>query len=452
MKKVAVILLILLIGLLYHSIAQPIISLNPVITTGLNSPMQFVHAADGSKRIFIVQKAGSILVYNSSFNFIGTFLTVTGITSANERGLLSMAFHPDYSNNGFFYVYYTNGSGDLEIARYQVNNSNPNLANASSKVIVITIPHPTNTNHNGGELHFGKDGYLYLSTGDGGGGGDPNNNAQNTSSLLGKMLRFNVNTSLVAPFYSLPENNPYNNEVFAYGLRNPFRWSFDRLNDDMWIGDVGQNSWEEINYRKKEQSLNSNYGWRCYEGNAIFNTAGCGNIANYVFPAYTYATQNPSAAITGGNVYRGRTYIDLYRYYISADFYSGKIYITLQDTVNNSFTTTDQTVSNTGIADFGETEDGELFAVSLTANAVYRVSANGSIRYIFTGTGNWNVASNWSNNTIPPTSLPAGSEIIIAPEVAGTCILNIQQTILPGASLLVDENKKLLIEGDLIIQ
>jgi glucose/arabinose dehydrogenase len=181
-----------------RSTAQPVLTLTPVITTGLSSPTEFVNAGDGSHRIFIVQKGGSILAYDSSYNFLSTFLTVPNITSSGERGLLSMAFHPAYASNGFFFVYYTNASGDLEVARYHVS-TNPNVAD-TAKVIVITIPHPTNANHNGGELHFGNDGYLYLSTGDGGGAGDVPNNAQDTTRLLGKILRFNVNTSPTPPY------------------------------------------------------------------------------------------------------------------------------------------------------------------------------------------------------------------------------------------------------------
>jgi glucose/arabinose dehydrogenase len=223
--------------------AQPALSLTPVITTGLSSPIQFVHAGDGSNRIFIVQQGATIKVYDASFNYLSDFLTVSNVTVGGERGLLSMAFHPAYASNGFSYVYYTNTAGDLELARYHVS-SDANVADAASKVVLITIPHPTNSNHNGGELHFGADGYLYLSTGDGGGGGDVPNNAQNTAVLLGKMLRFNVNTSNVSPYYTIPAGNPFGNEIYDLGLRNPFRWSFDRLTKDMWIGDVGQDSFE----------------------------------------------------------------------------------------------------------------------------------------------------------------------------------------------------------------
>lgn len=435
--------------------AQPVISYTPVIT-GLSSPIQLVNAGDLSKRIFIVEKLGSIQVFDSAYVSKGTFLTVTGITSSGERGLMSMVFHPQYSSNGFFYVYYTNGNGDLELARYHVS-SDPDIADETSKKILITIPHPTNTNHNGGELHFGNDGFLYLSTGDGGGGGDVPNNAQNTNLLLGKMLRFDVNTSDTPPYYSLPVDNPYDNEIFAVGLRNPFRWSFDRLTYDMWIGDVGQDSREEINYRPFDSTRNVNYGWRCYEGNIIYNNSGtgCGQpIENYNFPVYDYTTPSPSGAVTGGTVYRGNTYIDLRGYYIGADFFTGIVYRVLYNSSTYSADTYPLTPSPlvTGLADFGETEDGELYAVSLFANTVYRITSDGPIGYTFIGNGNWDIADNWSNSAIPPSTLPAGAEILIDPVAGGEAVLNTVQTVAPGAKFNVKSNKNLRIVGDLVIQ
>ena len=434
--------------------AQPTLSYLPVIT-GLSAPMQLAHAGDGSKRIFIVQKSGSILAYSNTYNLLSTFLTVTDITSTGERGLLSMAFHPGYAVNGFFYVYYTNNNGDLELARYKVSDD-PNLADALSKVILVTIPHPTYQNHNGGELHFGNDGYLYLSTGDGGSGGDPSNNAQNTSLLLGKMLRFDVNTSGTAPYYTIPPGNPYGNEVYAFGLRNPFRWSFDRLTHDMWIGDVGQDSYEEINYRPYDSSVNVNYGWRCYEGDIVYNNTGngCGApVSNYIFPVHSYATPSPGS-VTGGTVYRGNRFIDFRGYYVATDYFSGILYLVKYDSISHLATTTTQTVSPnvTGISDFGETEDGELYAVSLSANTVYQMQANGSLGYTFTGNGNWEIASNWSYNNIPPSVLPAGAEIIIDPAINGECVLNSIQTISAGAKFSVRQNKKFIITGDLLLQ
>jgi glucose/arabinose dehydrogenase len=354
-------------------LVAPQISLTSVISSGLSAPMQFVHAGDGSKRIFIVQKAGTIRVYDSTFNFLSVFGTVSNVSTSGERGLLSLAFHPNYSTNGFLYVYYTNTAGNLELARYHVNSGSPNTLDAASKVIVLTIPHPTNSNHNGGELHFGTDGYLYLSTGDGGGAGDVPNNAQNTAVLLGKILRLNVNTSATAPYYAVPAGNPFSNEVYAYGLRNPYRWSFDKATQDMWIGDVGQDSWEEINFRAAASTLGTNYGWRCYEGNATYNAAGCTGT-NYIFPVHAYTTQNPAASITGGVVYRGTTYPALQGVCLSADFYSGVFYKIVPN--GSGWDVTTQTLSPTGIVDFGETESGEVYVVSNTGNSVFRVTSN----------------------------------------------------------------------------
>lgn len=433
--------------------AQPVLALTPVIT-GLTQPMQLVHPGDGSNRIFIVQKGGTILVYNKAYSSLGTFLTIsTGITASGEQGLLSMAFHPDYVHNGFFYVYYTNGTGDLELARYHIS-ADANVADDQSRVVLKTIPHQAAANHNGGELHFGNDGYLYLSTGDGGGAGDQPNNAQNTTVLLGKMLRFAVNTSNIAPYYSIPPDNPFNNEIFAYGLRNPFRWSFDRATYDMWIGDVGQDSWEEINFRPADSTLGSNFGWRCYEGNFPQDlSVGCtAPLSDYAWPVYAYATPNPSGAITGGTVYRGNTYVAFRGYYVAVDFFTGIFYKVKYDSLTHTSTTSTQTITPTGIVDFGETEDGELYAVSLNAGTVYRITSDGPLAYTFTGDGNWDIASNWSNSTIPPASLPAGAEIIIDPAGNGECILNVPQTVLSGAKLSVQKNKKFRVNGNLQIQ
>lgn len=351
--------------------SQPVLSLTPVISTGLNQPLQFVHAGDSSNRVFIVQRVGGIKVYDASFNFLSIFLTVPNVALDGERGLLSMAFHPNYKTNGFFYVHYVNLAGNIEVDRYHVSND-PNVADPTSKAVVIIIPHPGPNNHNGGELHFGSDGFLYISTGDGGGGGDNGNNAQSITKLLGKMLRIDVNTSSTAPYYTIPPGNPYGNEIFASGLRNPFRWSFDRNNYDMWIGDVGQESFEEVDYRPKDSTTGANYGWRCYEANSPFNIAGCNAISNYVFPVYNYPTPNPAGAITGGLVYRGSAYPSLQGYYLSADFFTGIFNLTTSDGTGG-WTTTTQTLTPTGIGDFGETESGEVYVCSVFNGIVSRV-------------------------------------------------------------------------------
>lgn len=429
----------------------PILSFDTVIT-GLSQPIQIVNAGDGTGRIFIVQKGGGVRVYNKNYGFIRSFLVVTGISTSGEQGLLSMAFHPDYENNGFFYVYYANTAGNLELARYKVS-SNPDSADLNSRVILKTIPHPTNTNHNGGELHFGPEGYLYLSTGDGGGGGDVPNNSQNTSILLGKILRFAVDTSSIAPYYTIPTDNPFGNEVFAYGLRNPFRWSFDRLNYDMWIGDVGQDAFEEVNHRRYDSINAVNYGWRCYEGNNTFNTSGCGPRANYTFPIYTYPLPAAtSGSITGGTVYRGELYPALQGYYIATDYTSGRFYKIKYDSVAHTYDTSTQVLAPSGIVDFGETEEGELFATNLNNGRLLRLVSAGAVQYTFTGNGNWDVATNWIANKIPPAVLPDNCKIVIRPITGGECILNIPQTIPPGTSLVVENDKQFRINGNLTIQ
>ena len=448
MKTFTPLLIFVLLG--YQILAQPTISLTQVIT-GLSQPMQVVNAGDGSKRIFIPQKTGEIKVFDKNFTPLGTFLSITGIQTGGEGGLLSLCFHPQYKSNGLFFVFYTNSSNDLELARYQVSNTDTNLANPSSKKILITIPHPTYTNHNGGTLRFGKDGFLYLSTGDGGSGGDPSNNAQNTSVLLGKMLRFSVNTSNTAPYYSIPVTNPFGNEVLAYGLRNPFRWNFDRLTSDMWIGDVGQNAFEEIN-RSHRDSLATNYGWRCYEGNSIYNTTGCGAISNYRFPVYAYANPSVGSSVIGGTVYRGETYISMKGYYLGVDFNTGNLFKIKFDSLVYNYNITIQAMFPTGISDFGETENGELFVTNLYGGNVSRVQSNGPIQYTFIGNGNWTNPANWSNNTVPPSNSLTGSIIAIRPIINGECVINVPVTITIGTKILIENQKVLRMNSNLVIQ
>jgi len=430
--------------------AQPTLTLQPVIT-GLSQPMQFVDAGDSSGRVFIPQKGGTIRVYDRDFVLKRTFLTLTGIPTGGEQGLLSMAFHPDFRNNGFFFIYYTNGNSDLEISRYRVSATNPDSADVASRVIVLTIPHPTYTNHNGGELHFGPDGYLYLSTGDGGGGGDPGNNAQNTSSLLGKLIRIDVSTGNTAPYYTVPAGNPFGNPVYAYGLRNPYRWEFDRQTGDLWIGDVGQNAFEEVNYRPADSIRGTNFGWRCYEGFNNYNTNGCGPAASYTPPVLVYPTP-PRASVTGGTVYRGETWTDLQGWYLACDFYSGRWYKMKYNAGTQVFDTSSQVLSPTGIVDYGEDQEGEMFAACLNNGTVYRITTGAPIDYVFTGNGNWNKASNWKKRVVPPAVLPAGCRILIRPADGGECILNVPQTIPAGTEIIVENDKQFRINGNLTIQ
>ncbi|MCS6781435.1 MAG: PQQ-dependent sugar dehydrogenase, partial [Geminicoccaceae bacterium] len=241
-----------------------------------------------------------------------------------------MAFAPDYATNGRFYVYYVNVAGDLVIARYHVS-TNPDVADVNSEQIVLTIPHPIHNNHNGGQLAFGpNDGLLYIGPGDGGSGGDPPNNAQNPAQLLGKLLRINVEAGNPVT-YTIPTTNPftqtsgYRGEIWALGLRNPWRFSFDRATGDLFIADVGQYAWEEVNYQPANSNGGQNYGWRCFEGNADYNTSGCGPRGNYTFPVSAYG-RDQGCSVTGGYVYRGALYPNLTGRYLYSDFCSGRIW------------------------------------------------------------------------------------------------------------------------------
>lgn len=448
MKKAHLILAFTLLN--FNIFAQPNISLNLVIT-GLNQPMQFTNAGDGTNRIFIPQKGGEIKVFDRNFVSLGTFLTVTGIASGGEQGLLSLCFHPQYKTNGLLFVYYTNLSGNLEVARYQVS-SNTNVVDISTKKIVITIPHPNYSNHNGGTLRFGKDGFLYLSTGDGGSGGDPANNSQNSNVLLGKMLRLNVTTSNTAPFYTIPLGNISGTEVLAKGLRNPFRWNFDRLSGDMWIGDVGQNAFEEIS-RVHQDSMQVNYGWRCYEGNDTYNTTGCLPAANYRFPVVAYKNPDDGRSVVGGTVYRGQTFLSMKGYYFGVDFYTGKLYKIKFDSLTFTYNITSQIIVPQNISDFGETEDGEMYVTNLSNGNVYRMIADGPVlQYTFTGNGNWTNPANWSNNAVPSITSPSGSIIIISPATGGECVVNIPVSINSGIKIRIDNSKLLRMSSNLTFQ
>lgn len=345
---------------------EPVLSLTPLVN-GLDQPMQLVNAGDGTNRIFVVHRSGAITVFDQSFTLIGTFLTVTDVNTLTEDGLLSMAFHPDYGDAlnsffGYFFVYYTSSiTGNLEIARYQVSSGDPNVANPA-KTIILSIPHSADF-HNGGTIQFGNDGYLYLGTGD---GGPTPEEAQDETSLLGKMLRIDVNTSTTFPFYTIPPGNPYGDEIWALGFRNPFRWDFDRATGDIWITDVGEDGWEEINYTVANSTAGINYGWQCYEGNAQWVFTGC--TSSYTSPAYAYANTG-TASVIGGTVYRGTAVLanaPLQGYYLAADHYTGNIYKIKPN--GPGWTTYIQPGLLTRIVNFGEAENGELYVVSLRDN------------------------------------------------------------------------------------
>ncbi len=385
-------------GMMLLSYAPPAKSQPPVVSysnfiTGLSAPIDLVNAGDGSNRLFIVQQGGLIRLYEGGvlYNFLNMGPTGENlISTGGEQGLLSMVFHPDYDGvtTPYFYVYYTNTAGDLALRRYStIAGAGPPsiIADVSSDVLIMTIPHPTNSNHNGGKLNFGPDGYLYFATGDGGGGNDVPNNAQNGNNLLGKMLRIDISSSDAQTYgnYGIPADNPYvgnasiRDEIWALGLRNPFRWSFDRANGNMWIGDVGQGAKEEINFRPAGSTGHVNYGWRCFEGYiSTPGVADCTPVDN-VYPVYDY--DNPgsgSSAVVGGYVYRGTEYPNFRGYYIATDTYIGSFYF-LWPNGAGGFDSSVQAIAPQFIVGFGEAEDGTLYAVSQGSNAILKLNAAG---------------------------------------------------------------------------
>lgn len=344
-----------------------------VFASGFTNPVSISHTSDD--RLFVVEKAGQIkIVEPSGIVLDPPFLSIAAKVGSQggEQGLLGLAFHPEYASNGYFYVNYTNLSGTTVVSRFSVS-SDPDSADLGSEQILLTIPQPFD-NHNGGDLHFGPDGYLYIFTGDGGSGGDPDNNAQNPQSLLGKILRIDVNQGLP---YSIPPDNPFVSdpnvldEIWALGLRNPWRTSFDRLTGDLWIADVGQSAREEINVEAAGSPGGANYGWRCYEGNLDYNTSGCDAPENYIFPVFDYA-HPPHCAVTGGYVYRGAMYPGLYGRYLLTDYCTGNVWSLYPDGMGG-YEVTDFGVRVTFISSFGENMDGELFACSLLDGNVYQI-------------------------------------------------------------------------------
>ncbi len=340
--------------------------------SGLSNPVEIVNANDS--RLFVVQQTGSIKVLQSNGTLNSTdFLNIASkITYGGERGLLGLAFHPQYATNGYFYVYYNAATtGNITVARYSVSTGNPNVADTSSEKILLNIPKPF-SNHNGGSMHFAPDGNLWITTGDGGSGGDPNNNAQNKNSFLGKMLRIDVNSSGA---YNIPADNPFvgqsgvKEEIWSFGLRNAWKFSFDLTAGNVMIADVGQNAIEEIN-RMPITSAGLNYGWRCYEGNSAYNTTGCASSSTMTFPITTYNHSTGACSITGGYVYRGSLYPAFYGKYIFADYCSRQIGI-----LNNDNTITwSPAFSGNNFATFGVDSQNELYVASVNNNKVYRVT------------------------------------------------------------------------------
>jgi len=373
---------------------------------GLDQPVHLTHAGDASGRLFVVEQSGRIqIVKNGSVQ--NTFLDISKRVlspdsgGGGEEGLLSMAFPPGFaSGNEAFYVYYTNRDGDNQVSRFSLG-SNPNQANPASEELIIVFEHPDHSNHNGGQLVFGPDGYLYIGTGDGGGGGDPQGNAQNPGSLLGKLLRIDVEGDQapvngdflaylplvkqqdpgvpVRPRYTIPPDNPfvgeagYREEIWALGLRNPWRFSFDSQTDDLYIGDVGQQKWEEVDFQPASSPGGENYGWNILEGEACYPGPPCDDTG-MTPPVEVYPHISGNCSVTGGFVYRGSEYPSLQGIYLYADFCSGKIWGLIR--AGNDWA--NQELKDTGyfISSFGEGPDGALYILDRAGGKVYKVIVN----------------------------------------------------------------------------
>ncbi|SRX76060.1 PQQ-dependent sugar dehydrogenase [Aequorivita antarctica] len=342
--------------------------------SGFSDPLNLQHANDD--RLFVVEQGGKIKIIQGDGTVNTTpFLDISGqISSGGERGLLGLAFHPDYTNNGYFYVNYSKPNGDTQISRFSVDSGNPDIADQNSELPIIDYSQPF-SNHNGGCLAFGPDDYLYIASGDGGSSGDPGNRAQNINLLLGKLLRIDVDNPSGGNNYGIPAGNPFvgnpnaREEIWAYGLRNPWRFSFDLTENNLWIGDVGQSNLEEIN-RVSVAEAGLNYGWRCYEGTQPFNTQNCPPQSEITFPIAEYTHASGNCSITGGYVYRGSVYSDIAGLYFFADYCSGMI-----GTVDGSGNLIDHGNFSGNWVSFGEDVNKELYIVD-KGGSIYKITGD----------------------------------------------------------------------------
>lgn len=374
MKNKTLTLLLLLITT--FSFSQDIYTI--LFADGFSNPVEMQNVGDD--RLFIVEKRGVIEILQLDGTTNPTpFLDIQNIVltpggNYDERGLLGLAFHPDYINNGYFYVNYIDNSGNTQISRFSVSTSDPSIADPDSEFQILEVEQPY-INHNGGCLRFGPEGYLYIGLGDGGSAGDPENRSQNLQTLLGKMLRIDIDNTEGSTNYAVPSNNPFVgdpnalDEIWSYGLRNPWRFSFDSETDELWIGDVGQGSKEEID-RAAAGVSGQNYGWRCYEGTQEYNTSGCPNQSELTFPVAEYSHSGGNCSVTGGYVYRGEIYENFLGIYFYADFCSGEI-----GTIDQSNNQINHGPYNGSWVSFGEDKNKELYIID-NFGSIYKIEGN----------------------------------------------------------------------------
>ena len=344
---------------------------------GFAQPTSITHAGDGSGRLFVTERSGLIKVIEDGAVVEEPFLDVSDLvtTGGGEQGLLGLAFHPEYAGNGQFFVNYTDTGGDTVVARYLVSED-PNRVDPDSAAAVITVEQ-TFANHNGGQLKFGPDGYLYVGMGDGGSGGDPRGDGQNLATLLGAMLRLDVDTQ--EP-YAVPPDNPFvedagaRDEIWAYGLRNPWRFSFDRETGDLWIADVGQSHWEEVNLQPAGSEGGDNYGWNIMEGTHCFPPGSECDPTGLTLPVLEYENTRTNCSVTGGYRYRGEEMPELAGIYFFSDYCSGTLWGATEDAGGEwAFETLLET--NFRVSTFGEDEDGELYIADYASGVIARLEA-----------------------------------------------------------------------------
>ena len=352
--------------------AQPTFQLKQY-ATGFSSPIDITNAGDD--RLFIAERAGVIKIIDKDGSTIATpYLDIKSkIKSGGEQGLLGLTFHPNYKENGFFFVNYTNTGGDTHISKFKVSYD-PNKGDPASEVVLMKIDQPY-SNHNAGDLCFGKDGYLYFGLGDGGSGGDPQGNGQNKKALLGKMIRIDVDKKDNGKEYAIPADNPFVNddstldEIWALGVRNPWRISFDRETDDLWIADVGQDKWEELDFEPAGSKGGLNYGWKCREGKHDFGN-GCNGDFTEPIVEYDHS-QNGGYSVTGGFVYRGCMYSNLNGVYFMTDYVTGHFWTVQKD--GNDWKVDRKAGVQKNISTFGQDSKGELYAGNISNGTIYMI-------------------------------------------------------------------------------
>jgi uncharacterized protein (TIGR03437 family) len=343
------------------------------VASGLGNPTDIQHAGDGSDRLFVAHQAGEIRIIRGGSVLSTPFLNIRSKTRGQgECGLLGVAFPPNFSTKQYFYVNYTDPAcRQSVVARYRVT-SDPNVADANNEEVILTLAQPYQ-NHNGGQIQFGPDGFLYIGFGDGGSGGDPQNNGQVRNTLLGKILRIDVESDTTP--YRVPPSNPFVNqagtrpEIWALGLRNPWRFSFDRLTGDMWMGDVGQDRAEEVNFQPASSRGGENYGWRQMEGQRCF-VQGC-DASSFVSPILEYTRGQGDVSVTGGYVYRGSRSSNLAATYFYGDYSSGRIWGVRRE--GAQFSNRFLLRAGFNISTFGEDQSGEIYVADHSGGVIYRI-------------------------------------------------------------------------------